>query len=175
MVDNDGMWSLFANPILLMPETDYVVLVFGAKRLNSVTDPTNYSWPLDQVQKITTRVKGKFFSVGDLYCAYQQMPLCFETQKSTSFVIRGRQYIYTHGFHDLCGHFFSPNFSSQLMTILSDPLIKRKQAVVSINDTIMQSKKQEQDVHSHQKNHFFLRRAGFRAALGKTFFFSAEC
>ena len=91
MGDDDEMGSLFVNPIILMPKKDYVKLVIDARYLNSVTDPTNYSWPLEPVQMIMTRVNGKFFSVSDLSCAYRQVPLSFQTQKFTSFNIGGRQ------------------------------------------------------------------------------------
>ena len=123
MGDDDEMGSLFVNPIILMPKNDYVKLVIDARYLNSVTDLTNYSWPLEPVQIIMTRVNGKFFSVSDLSCAYHQVPLSYETQKLTSFIIGGRQYSFTRGFYCLCG---IPNFFSRLMTIHSDPLIRKK-------------------------------------------------
>ena len=72
MGDDDEMGSLFVNPIILMPKNDYVKLVIDARYLNSVTDLTNYSWPLEPVQMIMTRVNGKVFSVSDLSCAYHQ-------------------------------------------------------------------------------------------------------
>ena len=89
MGDVDEMGSLFVTPIILMPKKDYVKLVVDARYLNSVT-LTNYSWPLEPVQMIMTRVNGKFFSVSDLSCAYHQVPLSSETQKLTKFIIGGR-------------------------------------------------------------------------------------
>ena len=68
--DDDEMGSLFVNPIILMPKNDYVKLVIDARYLNSVTDLTNYSWPLKPVQMNMTRVNEKFFSVNDWSCAY---------------------------------------------------------------------------------------------------------
>ena len=121
--DDDEMGSLFVNPIILMPKNDYVKLVIDARYLNSVTDLTNYSWPVEPVQMIMTRVNGKFFSVSDLSCAYHQVPLSSETQKLTSFIIGGRQYTFTRGFYGLFG---LPNFFSHLMTIHFDPLIRKK-------------------------------------------------
>ena len=122
MGDDDEMGSLFVNPIILVPKNDYVELVIDARYLNSVTDLTNYSWPLEPVQMIMTRVNGKFFSISVLSCAYHQVPLNFETQKLTSFIIGGRQYNFTRGFYGLCG---LPNFFSRLMTNHFDPLIKK--------------------------------------------------
>ena len=85
MGDDDEMGSLFVNPIILMPKSDYVKLVIDARFLNSVTDLTNYSCPLEPVQMIMTRVNGEFFSVSDLSCAYYHVKLSPEAQKLTSF------------------------------------------------------------------------------------------
>ena len=80
MGDDDQMGSLFVNPIILMPKNDYVKLVIDARFLNSVTDLTIYSWPLELVQMIVARVNDKVFSVSDLSCACHQVPLSPETQ-----------------------------------------------------------------------------------------------
>ena len=55
MGDDDEMGSLFVNPIILMPKNDYVKLAIDARYLNSVTDLTNYSWPLKPVQMILSK------------------------------------------------------------------------------------------------------------------------
>ena len=101
MGDDDEMGSLFVNPIILLPKNDFVKIVIDASYLNSVTDPTNYSWPFEPVQMIMTMVNGKVFSVSDLSCAYHQLPLSPETQELTSIIIGGKQYTYTRGFFGL--------------------------------------------------------------------------
>ena len=168
MGDDDEMGSLFVNPIILMPNNDYVKLVIDARYLNSVTNLTNYSWPLEPVQMIMTRVNGKFFSVSDLSCAYHQVPLSYETQKLTSFINGGRQYTFTRGFYGLCG---LPNFFSCLMTIHFDPLIRKKQAITYIDDTIMQSQTRGEMFTIINEYHTLLGKAGLKAAPDKTFFF----
>ena len=90
--DDVEMGSVIFNPFILMPENDYVKLVIDATYLNSVTDLKNNPWPLELVQMIMTSVSGKVFSVNDLSCAYHQVPLNPETQKSTSFIIDGKKY-----------------------------------------------------------------------------------
>ena len=138
MGNDDDMGSLFVNPIILVPKNDYVKLIMDARYLNSVTDLTNYSSSLEFVQMIMTRVNGKIFSVSDFSCAYHHVLLSPETQKLPSFIIGGRQDTYIRGFYGLCG---LPTFFSRLMTIHFDPLIKKKQAITSIDDTIMPSQK----------------------------------
>ena len=76
---DDEMGSSFVNPIILMSKKDYENLVIDARYLNSVTYLTKYSWPLEPVQMIMSRVNNKVFLVSDLCCAYHQVPLRPET------------------------------------------------------------------------------------------------
>ena len=117
---------------------------------------------------IMTRVNGKFFSVSDLSCAYHQVPLCPKTHKLTSTIIGGRQYTYTRGFYGLCE---LTNFFSRLMTIHFEPLIKKKQAITYIDDTIMQSQNKGEMLSIIHECHKLLRKAGLKAAWEKTIFF----
>ena len=94
MGDDDELGSLFVNPIILLPKAEYVKLVSDARYLNSITDLTNNSWPIEPVQMIITRINCNYFSASDLSCAYHQVPLSPETQKLTSFLIGGKQYTY---------------------------------------------------------------------------------
>ena len=123
MGEDDELGSLFVNPIILLPKADYVKLVIDARYLISITDLTNYSWPLEPVQMIMPRINGKYFTASDLSCAYHQVPLSPETQKLTSFVIGGKQYTYQNGFYGLCG---LPQWFSRMMAINFEPLIKRR-------------------------------------------------
>ena len=75
MGDDDEMVLLFVNPIIVLPENDYVNLVIDARHLNLVTDPTEDSWPLKSVKMIMTRVNGRFLPVSHLSCALHQNPL----------------------------------------------------------------------------------------------------
>ena len=156
---DDEMGSLFVNPLILMPKNDYDKLVIDARCLNSVTNLTNYSWPLEPVQMIMTRVNGKFLSVSHLSCADHQVHLGLESQKLTSFIIGGRQYTFTRGFYGLCG---LPNFFSQLMTIHFDPLIRKKQAITYIDDTIVQSQTKSEMFTIINEYQTLLRKAGLK-------------
>ena len=169
MGDEDEMVSLFVNPIILMPENDYVKLVIDARYLNSVTDLTNYSWPLKPVQMIMTRVNGKVFSVSDLSCAYHQVPLSLETQKLTSFT---RKTVHLHTW--ILWVMWTPKLFQPLNDgsfVHFDPLIKKKQAITYIDDTIMQLRNKNEMFTVINENHTLLRKAGLKAAPDKTFFF----
>ena len=167
MGDDDEMGSLFVNPIILQPKHDYVKLIIDARYLNSVTDLTNYPWPLEPIQTIMTLINGKI-SVSDLSCAFHQVPLDEPTQKLTSFIIGDKQYTFTRGFYGLKG---LHSFFSRMMTIHFEPLIKKKQAITYIDDTLMEAKNKQEMFTVIQEYHDLLRKAGLKAAHDKTLFF----
>ena len=168
MGDVDEMGSLFVKPLIRMPKNDYVKLVIDSRYLNSVIDLTNYSWPLEPVQMIMTRVIGKLFSVSGLSRAYHQVLLSFETQKLINFINDGRQKTFTRRFYGLRG---LPNFVSRLMKTHFDPLIRKKQAITYIDDTIMQSQTRSKMFTIVNEYHTLLRKAGLKSAPDRTFFF----
>ena len=65
----------------------------------------------------------------------------------------------------------SQTFFSRLMTIHFDPLIRKKQAITYIDDTIMQSQNMKEMFTVLNEYHTHLRKAGLKAAPDKTFFF----
>ena len=168
MGEDDEMGSLFVKPIVLMPMNDHVRLMVDERYLNSVTDHTIYSRPLESTQMITTRVNGKVFSVRDLCCAYHQVPLRPETQKSTVFIIGGEQNTYAVGLYGLCG---LRKFFDRLKTTSFVPLIKIKQSIIYMDDTIMQSQNKNEMLTVINQYHTLLSKGGLRAAPGKTFFY----
>ena len=142
--------------------------MIDARYLNSVTDLTKYSWPSEPVQLIMTRVDDKIFSVSDLSCAHHQVPLSPETQKLFSLISGGIQCTYTRGFYGLCA---LRNFFIRLMTIHFVPLIKKKQAITYIADTILQSQNKNEIFTVDNEYHTLLRKAGLKESLTKHYSF----
>ena len=134
MGDCDEMGSLFVNSIILQPSHDYVKLIIDARYLNSVIDLTDYFWPLDPIQTITTLINWKIFSISDLSSAFHEVPWNEPTRKLTIFIVRGKQNTFTEGFFGLKK---LPSFSSRMMTIHFEPLIKKKQAITYTDDTLL--------------------------------------
>ena len=171
MDNDDETVSLSVNSIIIMTKNDYMKLLIDSRHLNSVKGLTIYSWPLEPVQMIKIKVNGKVFTVSDLSYAYHQVPLSPETQKLTSVIVCGKQYIYplyTRRFYELCR---LPNFFSRLTTIHFEPLVKKEQGTTYIDDTIMQSQNKNEMFTDIKENHTLLRKAGLKAAPGKTLFF----
>ena len=141
MGDDTEMGSSFINPVIILPEGNIVELVIDASYLNSITDQSKYSWPLEPIGSLLTRLNRNYFTTSDLCSAYNQVPLTEETQQLKSFVIGSNKYTFQRGFYGLCG---LPNFFSRIMTIHFAPLIKSRQAVTYIDDTIMQAQTAEE-------------------------------
>ena len=55
--EKDDMNSWFVNPVIILPKNDYVKLVLDARYLNSITDTSNCSWPLEPLQVLMTENK----------------------------------------------------------------------------------------------------------------------
>ena len=166
--EHDDLNSWFVNPIIILPKNDYVKLVIDARYLNSITDTSNSSWPLEPLEVLMTRVNGAYFTSSELSCAYHQVPLTEETQKLTSFNVGGRQYTYQVGFYGLN---LLSNFFSKLMPYVFGPLIKKKQAITYIDDTLLQAKDKQEMFTVIREYHALLRKANLKAAPDKTKFF----
>ena len=115
---NTEMGSELINPIIILPKGNIVKLVIDARYLNSKTDLRRYSWPLESIGSLITKLKGNFFTTSDLCSAHNQVPLTEETQQLTSFVIGSKHYTFKGGLYGLCG---LPNFFSSIMTIYFAP------------------------------------------------------
>ena len=165
MGDNTEMGSSFINTVIILPIENIVKLVIYARYLNSITNLSKYSWPLEPIGSLLTRLNGNYFTTRDLCSAYNQVPLTKETQQLTSFVIGSKQYTFQLGFYGLCG---LPNFFSRIMTILFAPLKKSGQAITYIDDTIMQAQTAEEMYSIIKKYHLLLRKAGLKAQPEET-------
>ena len=115
-----------------------------------------------------TRINGKYFTASDLSCAYHQVPLSEETQKLTSFIVGGKQYTYQVGFYGLCG---LPQWFSRMMAINFEPLVKKKQAITYLDDSLLQSQTKGEMFTIIHEYHQLLRKGGLKAAPDKTHFF----
>ena len=166
--ENDDMNSWFVNPVIILPKKDYVKLVIDARYLNSITDTSNSSQPLEPLNVIMTRITGTIVTSSDLSSAYNQVPLTKDTKKVTSFIVGGRQSTYQVGFYGLKP---LPSFFSQLMRYAFEPLIKRKQAVSYLDDTILQAIDKREIFTIVREYHSLLRKASLKAAPDKTMFF----
>ena len=130
--------------------------------------PTKYSWPLQPVQVIMTRVNVKFFPWG----------LCLVHITKSRWARKHR--IWPHSFlmEDssctllaslVCGDM--QRFLSPLMTTIFNHLIRRKQANTYFDDTIKKSQNKNEMFTANNELHILLRKAGLKAAPDRKMFF----
>ena len=142
--------------------------MIDARYLNSITDLSKYSWPLEPVQTLLTRFDGVYHTTSDLASAYNQVPLSEDTKKLTSFVVVGKQYMFERGFYGLCGLL---NFFSRIITIHFAEMIAKKQAITYIDDVILQARTKAGMWKNLESYFRCLRSSGLTAAPNKTKFF----
>ena len=116
---------------------------------------------------IMTRINDKYFTASDLSCAYHQVPLSPETQKLTSFAIRGKNYTYQSGFYRICG---LPQWFSLIMAINYESLIEKK-AITNTDASLLQTHTQGEMFTHIQEDHQLLRKGGLKAATDKNSLF----
>ena len=59
--ENSDMNNLFVNLVIILPKKDYVQLVIESRFLNSITDKSSSSWPLESLNLLMTRITGTIF------------------------------------------------------------------------------------------------------------------
>ena len=104
------------NPLIIIPKGDTIKVVLDARHLNSNTDQSFESWPIEPLAPQLARANKKFKSAIDLMYAYAHAPLDEETIPLTSFSSGDKRYAFTRGFYGLkglpiflpkkCTHFF---------------------------------------------------------------------
>ena len=82
MSDDNGMGSMLISTMIILSEGNIVKLVLDARYLNSITDLTSYSWPLEQVGTLLNRVNGKYFTTSEL-CSANNHPVLLLAKSNT--------------------------------------------------------------------------------------------
>ena len=149
------MGSAFFNPIIIIPKGDTIKLVLDARYLNSITDLTTYSWPLEPLHTLLTRIKGPYYTSADMSSAYNQVALTPETLKLVNFVIGNIQYQFIKGFYGLAG---LPNFFSRLMTIYFHNEIRNGNALTYLDDVLLQASTKQEMFAVLRRYHEILRK-----------------
>ncbi len=158
----------FINPVILIQKGETLKLVIDARYLNSITDNSTYTWPLEPLQCLLDRIHGKYFSTIDMSCAYHQIPLGEETQNLVSFVLGGLQYTFKRGFYGLSG---LPNFFSRVMMQSFRPMIENRSVLTYLDDLLAMADNKDEMFTLLDEFHILLRKSGMKAAPDKSFFF----
>jgi len=162
------MGNEFINPIIILLKGDTIKIVLDARYLNSVTDLSSYYWPLEPLEMLLTRIKGKWFTTADMAYAYAQTPLTEATQRLCGFVTGGTGWNFRVGFYGVAG---LPSFFSRVMTFFFEPMIKTNTAITYIDDVLLQTETKEEMFKAIQQFHQVLHKNNIKADPTKTYFF----
>ena len=74
MGNDKEMGSELINPIINLPKGNRIKLVIYARYLNSTTDFSRFSWPLEPIGSLLTKLKSNYLTTRGLCSAYNQVP-----------------------------------------------------------------------------------------------------
>ena len=89
------------------------------------------------MQILLTRFERVFYTLSDLFPAYNQVLLSEDTKQLTSFLFSGKQHMFKREFYGVCA---VANFFSRIMTKYFSGMVATKQAISYIDDVILQAK-----------------------------------
>ena len=132
--------TTFLNPLLIIPKGDTIKCVLDARHLNSNTEQSDESWPIEPLAPQLSRANKKYKSAIDLMYAYPHTPLDEDTIKLTSFSSGDKLFAFIRGFYCLQG---LPNFFTKQMSTFFKTLKEQGFALVYIDDILLLSDSKE--------------------------------
>ena len=128
------------NPLIIIPKGDTIKCVLDARHLNSNTEQSDESWPIEPLAPQLARANKKYKSAIDLMYAYAHTPLDEDTIKLTSFSSGDKLFAFIRGFYGLKR---LPNFFTKQMSTFFKTLIEQGFALVYIDDILLLSDSKE--------------------------------
>ena len=128
--------TTYLNPLIIIPKGDSIKCVLDARHLNSNTEQSDESWPIEPLAPQLARANKKYKSAIDPMYAYAHTPLDEETIKLTSFSSGDKLFAFIRGFYGLKG---LPNFFTKQMSSFFKTLIEQGFALVYIDDILLLS------------------------------------
>ena len=125
--DKPNYGTTYLNPLIIIPKDDFIKCVLDARHLNSNTEQSDESWPIEPLAPQLARANKKYKSVIDLMYAYANTPLDEETIKLTSFSSGDKLFAFRRGFYGLKR---LPNFLTKQMSSFFKILIEQGFALV---------------------------------------------
>ena len=121
--------TTYLYPLIIIPEGETIKCVLDARHLNSNTEQSDESWPIEPLAPQLARANKKYKSAIDLMYAYAHAPLDEDTIKLTSFSSGDKLFAFKGGFNGLKG---LPNFSTKQMSNFCKTLKEQGFALVYI-------------------------------------------
>ena len=132
--------TTYLNPLIIIPKGDSIKCVLDARQLNSNTNQSDESWPIEPLAPQLARANKKYKCAIDPMYAYAHTPLDEETIKLTSFFSGDNLFAFIRSFYGLKG---LPNFFTKQMYTFFKTLIEQGFALVYIVDILLLSNSKE--------------------------------
>ena len=132
--------TTYLHPLIIIPKGDTIKCVLDARHLNSNTEQSDESWPIEPLAPHVARANKKYKSAIDRMYAYAHKPLDEDTIKLTSFSSGDKLFAFIRGFYGLKG---LPNFFTKQISTLFKTLIEQGFALVYIDDILLLSDSKE--------------------------------
>ena len=159
--------TTYLNPLIIIPKGDSIKCVLDARHLNSNTEQSDESWPIEPLAPQLARANKKYKSAIDLMYAYAHTPLDEETIKLTSFSSGDKLFAFIRGFYGLKG---LPNFFTKQMSSFFKTLFEQGFALVYIDDILLLSNSKEHMFQLIEQLHNISTKNNLKLAPEKSFF-----
>ena len=159
--------TTYLNPLIIIPKGDTIKCVLDARNLNSNTEQSDESWPIEPLAPQLARANKKYKSGIDLMYAYAHTPLDEDTIKLTSFSSGDKLFAFIRGFYGLKG---LPNFFTKQMSTFFKTPIEQGFALVYIDDILLLSDSKEHMFQLIEQLHFISTKNNLKLAPEKSFF-----
>ena len=154
------------NPLIIISKGDTIKCVLDARHLNSNTEQSDESWPIEPLAPQLARANKKYKSAIDLMYAYAHTPLDEDTIKHTSFSSGDKLFAFIRGFYGLKR---LPNFFTKQMCTFFKTLIEQGFALVYIDDILLLYDSKEH-IFFIEQLHIFSTKNNLKLASEKSFF-----
>ena len=92
--------TTYFNPLIIIPKGDSIKFVLDARHLNSSTEQSDESWPIEPLAPQLARANKNYKSAIDFMYTYAHTPLDEDTNKLTSFSSGDKLFAFIRVFMD---------------------------------------------------------------------------
>ena len=159
--------TTYLNPLIILPKGDSIKCVLDARHLNSSTEQSDKSWPIEPLAPLVARANKKYKCAIDLMNAYAHTPLDEDTIKFTSFSSGDKLFAFIRGFYGLKS---LPNFFTKQISSFFRRFIEQGFALVYIDDILLLSNSKEHMFQLIEQLHLISTKHNLELAPEKSFF-----
>ena len=165
--DKPNYGTTYLNPLIFIPKGDSIKCVLDDRHLNSNTEQSDGSWPIEPLAPQLACANKKYKCAIDLMYAYAHTPFDEETIKLTSFSSGDKLFALIRGFHGLKG---LPNFFTKQMSSFFKTLIEQGFALVYIDEILLLSNSKEHKFQLIEQLHIITTKHKLKLAPGNPFY-----